>query len=155
MVRLLIHSPQYLPNLSSMIRSAEFYGWTDIYIYDKYDLLKEPISKKERANRAHMGRVWTAGALEYINFHIVKDDVAFLTEHTSRIVGLILDPTAHKLSDFNFEDGDLVLVGNERDGLPDRVVDILTDKIYIPQKGNTSCLNVAVTFGIVLQKVVS
>jgi len=136
-----------------MIRSAEFFGWKKIFVFDKYDLFKEPSTKKERAERKHMGRVWTAGALDHIDIHLIKDDLTFLQEHNGRKIGLILDPTATHLASFSFETNDLVILGNERDGLPAEVVHSLDHKLYIPQVGNTNCLNVAVTFGIVLHSI--
>ena len=46
------------------------------------------------------------------------------------------------------------MVGSERDGLPSEIEAMLNEAIYIPARGVTDCLNVAVTFGIVVQQAV-
>jgi len=133
-----------------MIRTAEFYGFKEVYIYDKYDLLKEPESKKERANMKHMGRVWTAGALEHITIHKVEDDCNFLSASPRRKIATLLDKSASPLHSFHFQKDDMVIFGNERDGIPDYLLEHIDLSVYLPQIGVTNCLNVAVTFGIVI-----
>ena len=44
-INALLFAPQYRPNMSSMIRSAEFYGLDKIYIYDNREVLKSFYSK--------------------------------------------------------------------------------------------------------------
>ena len=149
---LLLFAPEYRPNLSSMIRSAEFYGFKRIYIYDKNDLIKPPTNKKGRANMAHMAKVWTAGAIDHIEIIRVEDPLEFLTNYEGRKIGTIVNEAAQHLNDFKFEANDLLIFGSERDGLPKDTIEILDEGVYIPQVGHTNCLNVAVTFGIVVHQ---
>lgn len=153
-MKLLLFAPEYRPNLSSMIRTAEFFGFKEIYIYDENDLLKPPTNKKGRADMAHMAKVWTAGAIDHIDIIMIEDITTFLTNYQGRIVGTIVNESATHLVDFQFESDDLIIVGSERDGLPKGIVDSLHEAIYIPARGVTDCLNVAVTFGIVVQQAV-
>ncbi len=147
---LLLFAPQYRPNLSSMIRSAEFYGFKRIYIYDKNDLIKPPTNKKGRADMAHMAKVWTAGAIDHIEIINIENPVEFLANYKGRTIGTIVNETATHLEDFQFEADDLIIFGSEKEGLPSETINQLTEAIYIPAKGVTDCLNVAVTFGIVV-----
>lgn len=151
---LLLYAPEYRPNMSSMIRSAEFFGFDRIYIYDKNGLLTPPTNKKGRANMEHMARVWTAGAIEHIEIIIVEDITRFLTDYPGRLVGTLVNETALHLNDFSFQADDLILFGSEKDGLAPAVIEQLGASIYIPAKGKTDCLNVAVSFGIVVEKAV-
>lgn len=155
MPSVLIHSPQYRPNLSSMVRTAEFYGLKRIYVVDRFGLLKKPTNKKQRADMAHMARVWTAGAMDHIDIITIEDELDFLQSHTGRVVATLVDQGATTLSDFTFEEEDLIVFGNERDGLPDSLLSSFDARIYIPQRGHTDCINVAVSFGIVLDRAIN
>jgi len=83
-MKILLFAPEYRPNLSNMIRTAEFYGFKKIYIYDKNGLMNPPSNKVSRANMNHMARVWTAGAIEHIEIKVVDDVGSFITEHQGR-----------------------------------------------------------------------
>ncbi|MFT5834767.1 MAG: tRNA G18 (ribose-2'-O)-methylase SpoU [Cognaticolwellia sp.] len=149
---LLLFAPEYRPNLSSMIRSAEFYGFKRIYIYDKNDLIKPPTNKKGRANMAHMAKVWTAGAIDHIEIIRVENPLEFLTNYEGRKIGTIVNESTKHLNDFKFEREDLLIFGSEKDGLPEDIIELINEGVYIPQVGYTNCLNVAVTFGIVVHQ---
>ena len=151
---LLLYAPEYRPNMSSMIRSAEFYGFKRIHIFDANKLLKVPDSKKGRANMEHMARVWTAGAVEHIEIIIVDDPMAFLQTHQGRKIGTLVNEQAVHLNDFVFQKDDLILFGSEKEGLPDAIIQELDAAVYIPALGHTNCLNVAVSFGIVVNRAV-
>lgn len=152
-VNLLLHSPQYRPNLSSMIRSAEFYGLKTVYIVDSNNLLRPPSeSKKARAEMEKMARVWTAGAIEFVEIVKVEDLPVFLKTYTGRKVATLVDEKAGQLNGFQFEEGDLLIMGSEKEGLPEEVLPLIDHAVYISAIGHTPCLNVAVTCGIVLHQ---
>jgi len=152
-MNVLLHAPQYRPNLSSMIRSAEFYGLDTVYIYDEHRLLLPPThSKKARADMAHMAKVWTAGAIDYVTIHKVEDVPHFLEDYEGRKIATLLDESATHLNEFVFEQDDLLIFGNEKVGLPEEILPLVDKTVYIPALGHTPCLNVAVTFGIVLHQ---
>lgn len=154
-INVLFYAPQYRPNLSSMIRTAEFYGLDTVYIVDDNNLLLPPThSKKARADMAHMARVWTAGAIEFVTINKIEDPNSFLQNYKGRKIATLVDDSAQLLADFEFEADDLIIFGSERDGLPEDILPLIDHSIYLPTKGNTSCLNVAVTFGIVLNQAI-
>ena len=108
-MNLLLFAPEYRPNLSSMIRTAEFYGFKQIYIYDKNDLMKPPTNKKGRADMAHMAKVWTAGAIDHIEIIRIDNISTFLKHYHGRTVATIVNESATHLSDFQFQSEDLRL----------------------------------------------
>lgn len=148
----LLYAPEYRPNMSSMIRSAEFYGLKTIYIYDRNNLLSPPNNKTSRANMQHIARVWTAGAINHINVEIVENPITFLKEYQGRKIATLVDEKAFMLNDFQFEKDDLILFGSEKEGLDEEAIQIMDAAVYIPSLGETPCLNVAVTFGIVMHQ---
>ena len=155
MVQVLLYAPEYRPNLSSMIRTAEFYGCKQIFIYDQNNLMLPPThSKKARADMAHMARVWTAGAIEHIELIKLDDIDPFLKGYNGRIIATMVDSAAKELSSFTFAEGDLIVMGPEKEGLPDSILSFVDESVYLPQIGHTACLNVAVTFGIVMQQAI-
>lgn len=153
-INVLLFAPQYRPNMSSMIRSAEFYGLDKVYIYDKNGLLDPPNNKTSRADMAHLARVWTAGAIEFIDIEKIKDIVEFLKNYKGRKVATLVDTTAEHLSNFQFQTGDLIIFGSEKEGLETDVLPLIDKSVYIPAIGHTPCLNVAVTCGIVLNQAI-
>ncbi|CAA6815906.1 MAG: rRNA methylase [uncultured Aureispira sp.] len=153
-MNVLLFAPEYRPNLSSMIRSAEFYGLDKVYIYDKNKLMLPPThSKKARADMAHMAKVWTAGAIDHIEIIKIEEDIKdFLANYEGRKVATLVDEKAKHLNAVQFESNDLLIFGSEKEGLPSDVLPLIDQGVYIPAIGHTPCLNVAVTFGIVLHQ---
>ncbi len=138
-----------------MIRTAEFYGLKQVYIYDQNNLLNPPNNKVSRADMDHMARVWTAGAIEHIQIIVTEDIEDFLKEYSGRKVATLVKDSATLLNHFVFEQDDLIIMGSEKDGLPESVLKLCNEAIYIQQKGHTNCLNVSVTFGIVLNQAIT
>ena len=44
-MNILLYAPEYRPNLSNMIRTAEFFGFEKIFIFDENKLLDPPKNK--------------------------------------------------------------------------------------------------------------
>lgn len=152
-MNVLLFAPEYRPNLSSMIRSAEFYGLDKVYIYDKNNLMLPPThSKKARADMAHMAKVWTAGAIDHIEIIKIEEIDNFLSNYEGRKIATLVNQETKHLNDFQFEGSDLLIFGSEKEGLPPEALPLIDQSIYIPAVGHTPCLNVAVTFGIVLHQ---
>ena len=149
-MKLLLYAPEYRPNMSSMIRTAEFYGLKTIHIYDKNGLLAPPTTKKERATMQHMGRVWTAGAADHIDIVLVTDVTTFVQDHEGRVVGTVVSDGAMPITEVLPMESDLLILGPEKEGLPTEITAELEVAVTIPHRGHTDCLNVAVTCGILV-----
>ncbi len=154
-MEVLFYAPEYRPNLSNMIRTAEFYGLKKVFIFDKNNLLNPPNNKVSRAEMNHMARVWTAGAIEHIEIEAVENIEDFLKNYNGRKVATLVNEKATTLSNFTFEKEDVIIMGSEKDGLPAEIETLCEQSIYIPQRGYTNCLNVSVTFGIILHQAIS
>lgn len=150
-MKILLYAPEYRPNLSNMIRSAEFFGFSEIYIFDKNGLLDPPHNKVSRADMNHLARVWTAGAIEHIKIIKIEDVIEFLRKQVKgRKIASLVDVTAVHLPQFQFQQEDLLIMGPEKEGLPESVIRLCDKSIYIPAQGKTDCLNVSVSLGIFL-----
>lgn len=149
-MNILLFAPEYRPNLSNMIRSAEFFGFQKIYIWDKNELLSPPKNKATRADMNHMARVWTAGAIEHIELAVLEDVADFLKNYPGRSIATIIHPSATTLSEFVFEENDLIIMGSEKEGLPPDIIALCNETIHLPTLGHTDCLNVSVSLGIFL-----
>ena len=103
----------------------------------------------------HLARVWTAGAVDHIEIIQLENPLSFLQQYPGRKVGTLVDEQAVHLNAFTWNTEDLILFGSEKDGLPEEVLALLDATVYIPALGHTDCLNVAVSFGIVVEKAVS
>ncbi len=154
-MNVLLYATEYRPNLSNMIRTAEFYGLEKIYVYDKNNLLKPPHNKVSKAEMEHMAKVWTAGAIEFIDIITIDDIDLFLKEYNGRTIATMVDKSASSINNFTFLDDDLLIMGNEKEGLPFSIHNLCKNKLYIEQKGNTDCLNVSTAFGIFLNKMIT
>ncbi len=153
-MNVLFYAPEYRPNLSNMIRSAEFFGLKKVYIFDQNQLLFPPNNKVSRADMEHLARVWTAGAIEHIEIESIADVAEFLKNYSGRKIATLVNEKATPLSDFTFEPNDLIIMGSEKDGLPIEIEERCDQSVYIPQRGHTNCLNVSVSFGIVLNQAI-
>jgi tRNA G18 (ribose-2'-O)-methylase SpoU len=149
-MNILLYAPEYRPNLSNMIRSAEFFGLDKIYIWDKNELLSPPKNKATRADMNHMARVWTAGAIEYMDIISIEEVPVFLQDYTGRTLATVIDPSATPLDAFVFEKEDLIIMGSEKEGLPAEIVNLCDAAVHLPAVGHTDCLNVSVSLGIFL-----
>ena len=149
-MKILLYAPEYRPNLSNMIRSAEFFGYQEIYIYDKNGLLDPPNNKVSRGDMEHLARVWTAGAIEFIEIKKIENIDAFLDDYPGRKIATIIDDQAEHLFQFQFQEDDLLILGPEKEGLPNHVTHQSEHRLFLPGKGNTDCLNVSVSLGIFL-----
>ncbi len=152
MINAILYAPEYRPNMSSMIRSAEFYGMKKIYIYDKNNLLSPPNNKTSRADMNHLARVWTAGAINHIEIEIIKDPITFLKNYKGRKIATLVNEESTELNQFKFQENDLILFGSEKEGLEQDAIEIMDASVYIPAIGHTPCLNVAVTFGVIVHQ---
>jgi len=153
-MNVLLFAPEYRPNLSNMIRTAEFYGMETIYVYDANNLMQPPNNKVSRADMNHMARVWTAGAMDHIDIKVVTDYELFIKEYDGRIVATVISQSAVDLNELTFHNDDLLIMGPEKEGLPEEFLDLTDHQIIIPNRGVTDCLNVSVSFGVFMNEAI-
>ena len=151
-MNILLYAPEYRPNLSNMIRTAEFFGFKQIFVFDENGLLDPPSNKVSRADMNHMARVWTAGAIEHIEIKKVESIQSFLENYAGRKVASVVDDKAQDLTAIRFLNHDLILIGPEKEGLPSSVIQHCDLKVYISKHGKTECLNASVALGILINE---
>ena len=62
----------------------------------------------------------------------------------------MVDTTATHLPKFKFKEDDLLIMGPEKEGLPEATTALCDQLVYIPGTGKTDCLNVSVSLGVFL-----
>ena len=85
-----------------------------------------------------------------------REPVAWLSRHRaqgSRIVGVELADEAIRLADLNpSRERTIVVLGHERDGIPEDVMELIDVAVEIPMIGMGASLNVAVAGSLVLYR---
>lgn len=121
-------------NLGAVARSAEAFGIDGIFLGGGG---VDPFSPK--ALRASMG------ALVRLPVFVCPDfctDMEQLKKQGARIVGTVVRE-GKSLVQFSFKKGDIVVIGNEADGLSDSAADVCDERVTIPMSGRAESLNAA------------
>ena len=124
---LMVVNPVYVENLGMFLREAQLSGANKVYLQDKFNLLDE--ENKQRLLQ------WSS-KVSYYNPPIKVEEVSdFLNEnkHSYRSIATIVDNHAESIFDFRYGENDLLIFGDERNGLDKEIVSLCDKKIYIPQ----------------------
>ena len=78
----------------------------------------------------------------------LADFISELKNNSFSVYAAVLDETAKSISDISFEGSIAVVIGNEGNGVSERVINASENKLYIPIKGAES-LNAAVAASII------
>ncbi len=141
MLRLAAYQPEIAANLGAMIRTTACYGI--------------PIDVIEPCGFPFSVKALRRSAMDYADLadiHRHDDWDAFLNCHNSSRIVLLTTRASESLWNFNFNKGDIVLVGRESAGVPDEVHDQVDHAIKLPLPGGGRSLNVANTAGIALSE---
>ena len=125
-------------NLGAVSRTAEALGISGIILKSGCD----PFSPKSL--RASMG------TLLRLPLYITEDLTAFISEHSLRSFACVVDPLAEKISSIQFNDGDVLIIGNEANGITKETADNAFKKITIPMLGSAESLNAAAAAAIAM-----
>ncbi len=126
-------------NLGAISRTAEALGVSGIIVSSNGC---DPYSPKSL--RASMG------TLLRMPLFVTDDIVTFIKENKLTSGGCVVDSGAEYISDVNFVDGSVVLIGNEANGLTEGTKSSLDNLITIPMKGNAESLNAAMAASIAM-----
>ncbi len=105
----------------------------------------DPFSR--RALRVSMGNTFR---LDLLYSTDIFTDLAYLRERDVTTVAACLTESAESLHRFEKKGAVAILVGNERKGLPQEVIEAVDRQVQIEMELGTSSLNVAVASGILL-----
>ena len=124
-------------NLGAVSRTAEALGVSGIIISSNGC---DPYSPK--ALRASMG------TLLRMPLFITDEIIGFCKEKGLRTIACVVDSNAESISDFSFSSGDVLLIGNEGNGLSDETKKNADHRITIRMSGKAESLNAAAAAAI-------
>jgi RNA methyltransferase, TrmH family len=122
-------------NLGTIIRTADWFGFTDIIC--SQDTVDAYNPKTVQASM---------GSLSRINVYY-EDLATFLSKSTVPIFGALLEGTSIYSKDFGTEG--YILLGNEGNGISPKLKEQITDAVTIPRFGSAESLNVAISAAII------
>ena len=119
-------------NLGAISRTAEALGVSGIILTSNGC---DPYSPKSLRS--------SMGTLLRMPLYLVDDINEFISLYNLRSFACVVDKKAKSISEVNFADGDVLLIGNEANGLTDRTKSHAYECITIPMEGNAESLNAA------------
>lgn len=126
-------------NLGTIIRTAEWYGITNI------------IASEETAD-FYNPKVLSASMGSFCRANVFYTSLeAYLKTVTIPVYGTFLDGV--DVHQQKFENGGLIVIGNESNGISLAIEKLITQKITIPRYGKAESLNAGIATGIILDVV--
>ena len=125
MVNLLLYSLTHGYNIGQIIRSAYITGITKVYIFDPNQVLNV---EESEVNYHSTGLLKSKS--DFIE--IVSDLNCFLKNYSGRKISTEIKSTAKSICNFKFEETDLIIVGNERTGIPEEISKLCHASIILP-----------------------
>lgn len=123
-------------NIGAIARSAEALGIDGLIISGGCD----PYSPK--VLRASMGTILR------LPVYLTDDIVSFALKSDLRLFACVPDKNAENICDTKFADKDVIMIGNEGNGLEEQIINSAYKKITIPMKGKAESLNAAAAAAI-------
>jgi tRNA G18 (ribose-2'-O)-methylase SpoU len=124
-ITLLLYGLQSPINIGMILRVAETYQ-AGVALFDSAGVMSDQGKMKTVSDFA-------CGALERRGYELIDGDRAF-DEFASgrRLIATSIERDAQALPGFRFEPRDVVIVGNEYDGLPEKLMGACQSSLYIP-----------------------
>ena len=139
---LILDSIQDSRNFGAILRSAQAFGIKIVFFKDRH---QSPIN--DLVIKTSMG------AANYLTFCKINN-LSTLIDHLKTInfwvYATVLDSEAKSLYDEKFTQKTALIVGNEDQGVSQKLIENVDQKLYIPMYGNVQSLNVSVATGICL-----
>lgn len=130
-------------NLGAIARTAEALGVDGIILSsDSCD----PYSPKSLRS--------SMGTLLRIPLFVVDDIYNLISNNHFRSFACVVDRDAESIAQQSFKDGDVLLIGNEANGLSDKLKETATHKITIRMQGKAESLNAAAAAAIAMWEMV-
>ncbi len=151
-VYLLLHNIRSTHNVGSIFRSADATGVTKIYLSGYTPL---PIDRFGRA-RQDISKA-SLGAEKNIPWEGVTDPIDLikkLKKEKVKIIGLEQDKRAVDYREMEIAEKNLIILGEEVEGIEGRLLDLCDQIVEIPMLGEKESLNVSVATGIILYRFV-
>ena len=150
-MNIFLYDPQDFSNVCTISRTLEFFWVKDCYVYDNHNLIREKYWKSY-SRRLKTQSSW---AFEKINFHKIEDYISFLKKYNWTKIITLLDEKADSLENYKPLENDIIIFGNEGIGLPEEIISLADEKIYIKRIWKTQSLNLSNTVAIVVYNVIN
>ncbi len=150
-ISVLLHNIRSVHNVGSLFRTADAAGVTKIYLSG---YTPRPIDRFGRPVQ-ELSKVALGGELS-IAWEYIEDPQVFLQQEKKKgifIIGLEQDPRSLDYKSVEPKYPLLFIVGNEVEGISKEILDLCDVIAEIPMKGSKESLNVAVSFGIALYRI--
>ena len=150
---LLLHNIRSAYNVGAIFRTADAVGVSKIYLSG---YTPAPVDRFGR-QRKDISKV-SLGAEKVVDWECVKDVhdlIKRMKKDKVKIIGLeqyerSIDYRKAKITGRN-----LIIIGNEVDGMEKGILDLCDEIVEIPMKGKKESLNVSVAVGIFLYQILS
>lgn len=126
-------------NLGAIARSAEALGISGIILTSGGC---DPYSPKSLRS--------SMGTLLRMPIYLTEDIIHFIKENSLRSFACVVDKTALNLSLCDFKNGDVILIGNEANGLSKSAIASADFCVTIPMNGKAESLNAAAAASIAM-----
>ena len=128
-------------NMGSIVRCADWFGITQVICsYDCADIFNP---KTVQSTMGSIARV-----------HVYYHDLAALLRANADISVYAATLSGQDINNFHPIAEGVIVIGNESKGISNEILELSSDKITIPRKGNAESLNAAVATGIILSRLV-
>lgn len=138
---LLLDRVQDPGNVGTMVRTADAAGFTGVVAGEKTaDLYSPKVVRSMQGSQFHL-RLFEGDLEKWITD---------FKQQAAPVYGTQLNPQAKNFRDVHPGDTFALIMGNEGQGMSDRLLAQTTDNLYIPMRGQAESLNVAVSAGILM-----
>lgn len=148
---LVLHDIRSAQNVGSLFRTADAVGISKIYLSS---ITPSPIDRFGRARtdiaKTALGAEQTILWEQYID---AKSLIQQCKEEGYKVVAIEQSATAVDYKSVEKADKMIFILGNEVDGLPKEILDIVDVVVEIPMKGEKESLNVSVAGGVALFRI--
>lgn len=131
-------------NLGTIIRTADAVGLDGVFLSECCELYNPKVIRS------------TMGSLFRLNVSEVSFEEIFpiFEQRGVPSYAAVIDRDAVSLTDCDFSEGGVVLIGNEGNGLPENITKACEKKLTIKMNGNINSLNAAMAAGIIMWELV-
>jgi len=139
-----VHDPH---NIGAVLRTCDSVGVAEVFVvYTDSNLDQETLELGLQSRTSSGAYKWVKTSL----FHSVSECVSELKKRNLTLLGTHLHQKAETIYKSNFVDPIAIVLGNERDGLSQDMLDSLDGNIFIPQVGMVRSLNISVACAVIL-----
>ena len=147
-IDLLLHNIRSTHNVGAIFRTADATGVSKIYLsgytpapIDRFCRARKDISKTSLGSEK---------TVAWESVSDIKDLIRKLKKEKVKIIGLEQDKGSIDYRKTKIVRKNLIILGNEVDGIEKEILDLCDEIIEIPMKGKKESLNVSVATGVVL-----